>query len=82
MVSRDGLARRGQIGLVATLMLSSLLSLGYLMIIPVRAFFSEPVRPLGHDGIREAPLPSLIAIVTTAIACLALFLHPIPSMNS
>jgi multicomponent Na+:H+ antiporter subunit D len=40
-----GSLEAGQLGLVAVLMLSSLLSLGYLMIIPVRGFFSTPVNP-------------------------------------
>lgn len=68
----------GQIGLVAVLMLSSLLSLGYLLIIPVRAFFSRPLEPLEHEGIHEAPLASLIAIVVTAVMCLVLFVYPDP----
>ena len=70
----------GQVGLVAVLMVSSLLSIGYLMIVPVRAFFSPASNPHGHGGggIREAPLPSLIAIVITSLCCLALFVYPDP----
>ena len=74
----------GQAGLVAVLMVSSLLSIGYLMIVPVRAFFSPSPNPKGnghgdgHGGIREAPLPSLIAIVITSICCVALFVYPDP----
>ena len=70
----------GQVGLVAVLMVSSLLSIGYLMIVPVRAFFSPAANPHGHGGggIREAPLPSLIAIVITSLCCLALFVYPDP----
>ena len=74
----------GQAGLVAVLMVSSLLSIGYLMIVPVRAFFSPSPNPNGnghgdgHGGIREAPLPSLIAIVITSICCVALFVYPDP----
>ena len=68
----------GQVGLVAVLMVSSLLSLGYLMIVPIRAFFSPAPNSYGHGGIHEAPLPSLIAIVITALCCLALFVYPDP----
>ena len=72
----------GQVGLVAVLMVSSLLSIGYLMIVPVRAFFSPASNPHGHGhangGIHEAPLPSLIAIVITSLCCLALFVYPDP----
>ena len=73
-----GALEAGQFGLVGVLMVSSLLSIGYLMIIPVRAFFSEPVRALEHEGVHEAPLASLIAIVTTAVFCFVLFIYPDP----
>ncbi len=69
----------GQLGLVGVLMLSSLLSLGYLMIVPVRAFFSAAPNPgTPGAGIKEAPLTSLIAIVTTAVMCVVLFFFPEP----
>jgi multicomponent Na+:H+ antiporter subunit D len=67
-----------QIGLVGVLMLSSLLSLAYLLVIPVQAFFAKPDEPPHHKGIHEAPLPSLIAIVTTAVLSLVLFFYPDP----
>jgi multicomponent Na+:H+ antiporter subunit D len=72
-----GTLEAGQMGLLAVLMLSSLLSLYYLLEVPVKAFFSP--RPPGasdHEGIHEAPLPSLIAIVITATATIGLFLWP------
>jgi len=72
-----GTLEAGQLGLLAVLMVSSLLSLVYLLEIPVRAFFSKPHPDAHHhEGIHEAPLPSLIAMVITALATLALFLHP------
>lgn len=71
----------GQIGLVVVLMLSSLLSLWYLLEIPMRAFFGKPREPLEHEGIHEAPLPSLIALVATAILCIVLFVYPDPFYN-
>ncbi len=76
-----GALEADQIGLVVVLMLSSLLSLAYLLIIPLRAFFSEPLEPLEHEGIHEAPLPSLIALVATAILCIVLFFYPDPFYN-
>ncbi|MEZ4414590.1 MAG: monovalent cation/H+ antiporter subunit D family protein [Gemmatimonadota bacterium] len=69
----------GQIGLVAVLMLSSLLSMAYLLIIPVRAFFLPPSEDdHHHDGIHEAPWPSLVALMATAILTVALFFYPDP----
>ncbi|MCP5304533.1 MAG: monovalent cation/H+ antiporter subunit D family protein [Chromatiaceae bacterium] len=57
--------------LTAVLLLSSLLNVAYLVSIPVRGFFRKPTA--AQDGIREAPLASLIAIGVTAVGCVALF---------
>ena len=73
-----GSLEAGQIGLVAVLMVSSLLSLAYLMEIPLKGFFHKPDEAPHHEGIHEGPRWSLVAIVTTAVACLALFLYPEP----
>ena len=73
-----GSLEAGQVGLVAVLMLSSLLSLAYLMEIPLKGFFYPPDEPPHHEGVHEAPTPSLIAIVATAVACLILFVYPEP----
>ncbi|GMV07649.1 MAG: hypothetical protein AMXMBFR53_39240 [Gemmatimonadota bacterium] len=74
-----GTLEAGQLGLLAVLMVSSLLSLVYLLEIPVRAFFSKPHPDAHHhEGIHEAPLPSLIAMVITAAATVGLFLNPGP----
>ena len=66
-------------------MLSSLLSLVYLLEIPVRAFFGRRVQG-GHghdashehegDGIHEAPLPCVAAMIITATATVGLFFFP------
>lgn len=72
-----GSLEAGQAGLVAVLMISSLLSLAYLMEIPLKGFFGKPPSP-EHAGVHEAPTPSLAAIVTTAVACLLLFVYPDP----
>ena len=72
-----GTLEAGQVGLLAVLMVSSLLSLYYLLEVPVKAFFFRPPEDSHHaDGIHEAPLPSLIAIVVTAVATVGLFLWP------
>jgi multicomponent Na+:H+ antiporter subunit D len=72
-----GTLEAGQLGLLVVLMVSSLLGLYYLLEVPVKAFFFKP--PEGshhHDGIHEAPLPSLIAICITAAATVGLFFWP------
>jgi multicomponent Na+:H+ antiporter subunit D len=56
----------------AVLMLSSLLSVAYLMPIVANSFFAPPERE-GMDIRREAPLPCLLAMGFTSAACLALF---------
>ncbi|MGD2122113.1 MAG: proton-conducting transporter membrane subunit [Gemmatimonadota bacterium] len=71
-----GTLEAGQLGLLGVLMLSSLLTLVYLLEIPVKAFFLPSNDPSSPSGIREAPLPSLIALVITAAASLGLFLFP------
>ena len=60
--------------LVGVLMVSTLLNIAYLIPIPIRAFFggsSEPKKP-----IKEAPIPCLLAIITTATLCVILFFFP------
>ena len=74
-----GTLEAGQVALLVVLMVSSLLSLGYLLIIPVRAFFSPPPGgPSPEAGFKEGPLLCLIAIVITALASLGLFFYPDP----
>lgn len=73
-----GSLEAGQIGLVVVLMVSSLLSLAYLMEIPFKGFFHKPDEAPHHEGIHEGPRWSLVAIVTTAVACVALFLYSEP----
>lgn len=74
-----GTLEAGQLGLLAVLMVSSLLGLVYLLEVPVRAFFSPPpVDAHRGEGIHEAPLASVIAICITAAVTVGLFLHPDP----
>jgi len=72
-----GTLEADQLGLLAVLMLSSLLGLYYLLEVPVKAFFFKPLEDAHHkDGIHESPTPSLIAICITAAATMGLFLWP------
>jgi len=74
-----GTLEAGQIGLLVVLMVSSLLSLVYLLEVPVRAFFSAPPEDVDRgEGIHEAPRFMLIAMTVTALATLGFFLNPGP----
>ena len=66
-----GTIEAGQYALLAVLMLSSLLSVAYLLPIPVRAFVKRG--PASGSGIAEAPRPCVLAIAITAAGCFALF---------
>ena len=61
----------GKLSLLAVLMVSTLLNVAYLMPIPIRAFFSSDKATA--TGIKEAPLPCLIALIISAIGCMLLF---------
>ncbi len=70
-----GSLEAGQTWMLAVLMISSVLSLSYLLPIPIRAFFAKP--PVDAPaGIREAPWPCLIAIGFTSAGCVMLFVWP------
>jgi multicomponent Na+:H+ antiporter subunit D len=71
-----GTLEAGELGLLGVLMLSSLLTLVYLLEIPAKAFFLPSDDPSPPSGIKEAPLPSVIALVITAAASMGLFLFP------
>jgi multicomponent Na+:H+ antiporter subunit D len=63
--------------LMVVLMVSSLLNIAYLLSIPVRAFFpGETEESATSSAISEAPLPSLLAIGFTSLACIVLFFWP------
>jgi multicomponent Na+:H+ antiporter subunit D len=72
-----GSLQAGHALLLWVLMISTLLNVAYLLPVPIRAFFSA-----GNDdqgtGMREAPLPCLIAIGVTTVGSLILFVHPEP----
>jgi multicomponent Na+:H+ antiporter subunit D len=75
-----GTLETGDAVLLGVLLLSTLLNIAYLMPIPVRAFFAKAdADEHGADGgVREAPLPCVIALVITAAGTLALFFNPEP----
>ena len=66
--------------LMIALMVSSLLSIAYLLPIPVRAFFSSngdgAAGSWSPSEVQEAPWPSLLAMAITTIGCLVLFFYP------
>jgi multicomponent Na+:H+ antiporter subunit D len=66
----------GKLTLLAVLMLSTLLNIAYLIPIPIRAFFGSGETPA--TGIKEAPLPCLIALIISALGCMLLFFYPDP----
>ena len=69
-----GAADRGELLIIAALMLSSLLNIVYLLPIPLRGFYAKPAQGGGAPAkVQEAPVFCLIPILTTALACLALF---------
>ncbi|MCP5039788.1 MAG: monovalent cation/H+ antiporter subunit D family protein [bacterium] len=59
---------------VFVLMLSSLLSIGYLMPIVVRGFFRPPPEGEGGGGIQEASAAMVVPLSATAVGSIALFL--------
>ncbi|MCW8931367.1 MAG: monovalent cation/H+ antiporter subunit D family protein [Gammaproteobacteria bacterium] len=67
-----------QMILMSVLAISSLLNIAYLLPIPFHAFFSGDKVTTPGSGIKEAPLPSLIALCLTTIGCVILFIFPQP----
>ncbi len=69
----QGTADAGEAVMMAVLLVGSLLSLAYLLPIPLRAF-SRPAPPGAVHG--EAPPACVVPLVVTAAACVALFFVP------
>lgn len=67
-----------QIILAGALIASSLLNILYLLIIPIRAFFAPAAEGVPTEGIHEAPLPQVLAMLICAAATVALFFWPDP----
>jgi multicomponent Na+:H+ antiporter subunit D len=73
-----GALEADQIAIVAALMISSLLNIAYLLPVPLRGFFAPTSSNRKKTGIKEAPLPCLIAIGATALGTILLFFFPDP----
>ena len=58
---------------VGVLMLSSLLTIGYLLPVVARGFFSAPASGPERPKIQEAPLFCVVPLCLTAAGCVALF---------
>jgi len=72
-----GTLEADQVGLLVVLMVSSLLGLYYLLEVPIKAFFFAPPQDVDRgEGIKEAPLPALIAMGITASATVVFFFWP------
>jgi multicomponent Na+:H+ antiporter subunit D len=63
----------GHLVVVAVLMASSLLNVGYLLSIVGRAFFLPPVDGTAVTGIKEAPFACVVPLMLTALGCVVLF---------
>jgi multicomponent Na+:H+ antiporter subunit D len=68
-----GAAEGHHLVFVGVLMLSSLLSIGYLMPIVVRGFFREPADPEADSHIKEASPAMVVPLCATALASVGLF---------
>ncbi|WP_299793132.1 monovalent cation/H+ antiporter subunit D family protein [uncultured Shewanella sp.] len=73
-----GTMETGYWSIMMVLMLSSLLNIAYLLPIPYHAFFPGKEHSPTKAGLKEAPLPSLIALSITTLGCLLLFIYPQP----
>ena len=85
-----GVLDAGELAVVAILLLSSLISIAYLLPIPLRAFFpstargearAHSARPTGGPRLAEAPTTCVAATLLTAAGCLVLFLYPEPLLR-
>jgi multicomponent Na+:H+ antiporter subunit D len=74
-----GALEAGHVAVVVVLMLSSLLSVAYLLPIVARDFFAPPPADHSHgargpdEGVQEAPIACLVALCATAVLCILLF---------
>jgi multicomponent Na+:H+ antiporter subunit D len=76
-----GTLEAGELVLLGVLILSTLLNVAYLMPIPVRAFLSPAPEGAVGEGIKEAPVVCVVALVITAAGAIALFFNPGPLFN-
>jgi multicomponent Na+:H+ antiporter subunit D len=73
-----GTLESGQLFWLAVLLTSSLLNIAYLLPIPIRAFLNPQGDNSDGKQIQEAPLACILAIIITALGCVALFVYPEP----
>jgi multicomponent Na+:H+ antiporter subunit D len=73
-----GAAENGQLVMMVVLMVSSLLSIGYLMPVVARGFFRAPAGEEQAPGMHEAPLLCVAPPLLTAAGCIALFFFAEP----
>ena len=59
--------------MIAVLGVGSLLSIAYLLPVPVRAFFASPLAGDTPSHAHEPPLAMLLPICATALGCILLF---------
>ena len=74
-----GMIEAHQWAFLITLLLSTLLGLGYLLPIPVRAFFAKEKAGAGvqgHEDHGESPWACRIPLILSSLACLILFFWP------
>jgi multicomponent Na+:H+ antiporter subunit D len=67
-----------RLAMLAVILTSSLLSVAYLLPIPLRAFFTDGKPQPQAARVQEAPLACVAALLLTALGCLLLFLLPEP----
>ena len=71
-----GTLQAGELFLLATLMISSLLNIAYLLPVPLRGYIRQAENQ--EPGLKEAPMNCLIAMAVTSFMCLVLFVYPHP----
>ena len=74
-----GMIEAHQWAFLGTLLISTLLGLGYLLPIPIRAFFAKEnaaAAVKGYEDHGEAPWACRIPLIISALACLVLFFWP------
>jgi multicomponent Na+:H+ antiporter subunit D len=71
-----GAAEAGQWAMIVVLMVSSLLTIAYLLPVPMRGFFAGADRqPFSWAGVREAPWTCVVPLCATALGCVVLFFY-------
>jgi multicomponent Na+:H+ antiporter subunit D len=73
-----GALEADELVLLGVLMVSSLLNVAYLLPIPIRAFFSRPADGRTVTELKEAPVPSVAALLITSLFCVVLFFQAEP----